>query len=226
MSESVDQQNDQQNAETAQRAEELRRRIAELASAQENVLTELDELQGELADLTGEQADEAGDAGPDLRAELAAANENYRRALADFQNYQRRAAENERRAREEGRAGVVESLINVLDTFDYAMQMDPEKTTAHSVIQGVQMIRGEMIRTLGQQGFVALEPKPNDEFDPHRHEAITRETAEGIAPGHIVRVLQPGYAMRERVIRPAKVSISPDDSDNDRSGDAAAGEEA
>ena len=53
-----------------------------------------------------------------------------------------------------------------------------------------------------------IEPVVGDEFDPNRHEAVMRQPAEGIAPNHIVSVLQPGYAMGDQVLRPAKVAVA------------------
>ncbi len=163
---------------------------------------------GRAADL-----DERGDTGgamfEDLERQIAELEGRYKRALADYQNYQRRAIENERRALEMGRASVVESLVPVMDHCRMALQMDVSKTSTEQMLGGVKSILSEFERVLGGFGVKPIAPQPNDEFDPNRHEAMLRSEGEGIKPGHIVMTLQAGYAMGERVIRPAKVSVSP-----------------
>ena len=145
----------------------------------------------------------------DLERQIAELEGRYKRALADYQNYQRRSIENERRSYESGRVGVVEALVPLLEHFRMALQMDPAKTNAEQVLGGVRAILAEFERVLGGFGVHAIEPKPNDEFDPNRHEAMLRSESAGIDPGRIVATLQAGYAMGDRVIRPAKVSVSP-----------------
>ncbi len=163
-------------------------------------------------------AGEVGSGGPtledrvaELEDKLAAAEENALRARADFQNYQRRAITNERDAREWGAAGVLESMVSVIDHFDVALSQDPEKSSASSIIDGVKLIKGEMIRALKDHGVAAIEPGVGDELDPGRHEAIGHRAVEGVAPGHVSMVMQTGYAMGDRVLRPAKVFVAPEE---------------
>ncbi|MFU8828105.1 MAG: hypothetical protein ACNA8P_01580, partial [Phycisphaerales bacterium] len=99
--------------QSRKRARELRDRLAELAAEHESAISEMEQIQMELSDIDGEPID-ASDAMPDpseaLRADLAAAENNYHRALADLQNYRRISSENERRAREGGKIMVLETL--------------------------------------------------------------------------------------------------------------------
>ena len=146
----------------------------------------------------------------ELEEKLAAAEEDTLRARADFQNYQRRAMVNEREAREWGAAGVLESMITVLDHFDMALTQDPAKASAASILDGVQLIKGEMLRALSDHGVSVLSPELGEELNPGRHEAIGHQPAEGVAPGAISRIMQPGYAIGDRVLRPAKVFVAPE----------------
>lgn len=207
MNEQHEQPSDKQSRK---RAKELRDRLTELASENESAQIEMDQIQQELSELEGEQAD--GMAMPDpaeaLRADLAAAESNYHRALADLQNYKRISSENERRAREAGKVMVLETLVSVLDTFDMAMRMDPEKTPASAIMQGIEMIRAEMMRGLGQMGFNAISPSSGDEFDPNQHDAVERVESQEVEPGSVVELKQPGYALQTRVLRPAKVTVA------------------
>ena len=131
------------------------------------------------------------------------------RAIADHQNFQRRAMLNEREARTSATQGVVQGLIPLMDQFDMALLLDPEKVTAQTVMDGVKMTRDEFVRILGGYGVSAISPEAGDEFEPGIHEAMMQQPAEGINPGHIAFVMSVGYKLGERVIRPAKVGVAP-----------------
>lgn len=132
------------------------------------------------------------------------------RAVADHQNYQRRAANNEREAREMAVRGVVSALIPLIDQFEMAMSQDAAKATAESVLTGVGMIRDEFLRVLGGYGVAQIRPAIGDEFNPGDHEAMMQQPAEGVDPGRISFVLSTGYKLGDRVVRPAKVGVAPE----------------
>jgi molecular chaperone GrpE len=125
-----------------------------------------------------------------LETELAAAKDQALRAMADFQNYQRRANAEEPRLRAAGVGSVVRQVIPVLDNFDLALAHDPAKMTVAGAVDGLRMVRG-------------------DAFDPHQHEAIMQAPAQGVAPGHVSNTLQCGYRLGDTVLRPAKVAVAP-----------------
>lgn len=195
------------------RAKHLRTQIADLAAELESIYTQIDDAQAELSTLNVDDEEKAEgfdiDTTAALRTELEDARGNHQRVLADFKNFQRRASENELRARDAGRASVLESFVAVLDTFDLAMKMDPATTPAAGILEGVKMIRGEAIRNLSMHGFRAIEPTQNTAYDPNAHEAISNEPSETVEPGNIVTLHQPGYALNDRVLRPAKVTVNP-----------------
>ncbi len=147
----------------------------------------------------------------DLNQRLAETEGRYKRALADYQNSQRRALENERRAHDSGAAGVVERLVPVLDHMRLALDADQSKATTETVLAGVRVILDEFAKVLAQFGVEVIDPRENDVFNPMRHEALMRANKPGVKPGRIVQSFQIGYAMGERIIRPAKVSVSPSD---------------
>lgn len=131
------------------------------------------------------------------------------RAAADHQNFQRRAALNEREARTSATQGVVQSLIPLLDTFEMALLQNPEKVTALQVIDGVRMIRGEFLRMLSGYGVSSIDPKVGDEFNPAEHSAMMQQVVEGVEPGHIAINMGIGFKLGDRVVRPAKVAVVP-----------------
>lgn len=134
--------------------------------------------------------------------------DSLRRAAADLQNFQRRARIQAQEAREQAVRGVVTSLLMSLDTFDLALQQDPATVNAEQVFQGIRAIKGEILRQLGMHGVTAVEPRAGDEFQPGLHEAVMHEPTGAVQAGSVARSLQTGYAMGERVIRPAKVAVA------------------
>lgn len=174
------------------------------------------------------QGDEFGDAGgpvgnidPEeivaheeskVRAELEDWKAKYLHALADYQNYQRRSVENEKEARRQGVIGVVSHLMGVLDNFDLALKQDPSKATTEQILSGVSMVQTQLMQSLASLGVKPISPKPGDEFDPHQHQAVAQVPAPDIEPGRIAECFQVGYALGDRVLRPAKAAVakSPD----------------
>jgi molecular chaperone GrpE len=151
-----------------------------------------------------------------LQEDKAELNERLLRTLADYQNSQRRAVNNEREAKQQGIVSVVSNVLTVLDHFDLALQQDPSKSSAQQIIDGVKVIRDELVRVLANHGVAQIAPQTSEEFDPMRHEALMQQAADGVEPGHIVSTLQPGYVLQtggtgggERVIRSAKVIVTP-----------------
>ncbi|RMH27648.1 MAG: nucleotide exchange factor GrpE [Planctomycetota bacterium] len=158
----------------------------------------------------GDQAEQLRERVEALEAELAEAREAKQRALADFLNYQKRAIVNEREAREDGAGRVLESLLSVADYLDMALKQDPDAATAKAILDGVWLIREELHKVFQEHGVTPIRPEPGTPADPTRHDAIGHEPAQGVAPGEVARVEQPGYEFMGRVLRPAKVYVAPD----------------
>lgn len=144
-----------------------------------------------------------------LEGEVLEANQRYLRALADFKNFQNRANLNEQVARQSGISSVVTHVASVIDHFDLALNQDTSKASAQQIVDGVKVIREELLRAMQRVGVQIINPQPNDDFTPGTHEAIMQMPMEGVEPGKIARTFQPGFAMGERLIRPAKVAVAP-----------------
>lgn len=143
-----------------------------------------------------------------LRAELAEAIEARQRALADFQNFQRRSLENEKRAFASGCMDVIRPLLAVLDQVDLALSQDSKAVSVEAIFSGVQLVRDEMCRVLDGQGVVAIDPEPGADFDAHHHQAVMHEPSEDVAEGCVIRLLQIGWVHGDMVLRPAVVAVS------------------
>jgi molecular chaperone GrpE len=176
-------------------------------------------------DATGEPADHdtpddadaelrlADDTAPeDTPAELDELDELRNRLLrttADYQNFVKRSQANQNAAVEQRVISVVRDLVSVLDHFDRALQLDADRVSAADVMQGIGSVKGELMRVLGKYGVEPIAPEAGDPFDPNLHEALMRADADGVASNHVVAVLQSGYRLGDKPIRPAGVSVAP-----------------
>lgn len=153
-------------------------------------------------------ADPDADRIAELEAKLEDAEARALRSLADFQNFQRRATNNEIEARKQGVTAVVSGLLPVLDNFELALQQKDAGGTAEQILGGVEMVKAELLRALEMQGVTPIKPEPGEELNPGAHEAVSQMPTEGVEPGRIAQVFQVGYMLGERVLRPAKVLVA------------------
>ena len=131
----------------------------------------------------------------DALQRLAAEFDNYRkRALRDQQAFAARAAER-----------LVAKLLPVLDDLERALDAVEHHEQA-KVIAGVEMTRSALAAALASEGLVEIEAE--GAFDPHAHEALMLQPAEGAEPGTIVQVVQKGYRFGDVVLRPARVIVA------------------
>ena len=149
------------------------------------------------------QADEA----TLLRAERDSMFERLARATADFQNTRKRLdAEADQRVLFANSA-LIRSLLPVIDNFERALAQDPSKTDAATLLKGMQIVHDQWLNVLRQQQVQEIAPQPGETFDPTRHEALMQQPSEH-PDGAVVQTLQKGYALHDRTLRPAQVSVS------------------
>jgi molecular chaperone GrpE len=141
----------------------------------------------------------------DLEATIADLEGRWRRAMADFDNLNKRFQREITRERRDERDQVAARLLPVIDNLELAVAhagADPD-----TLIEGVRAVRDQAIAVLGQLGF-----RRGDEvgvpFDPIRHEVVATEPDAEAAPGTVVRVLRPGYGNDEHQLRPAAVVVA------------------
>ncbi|HAI13094.1 MAG TPA: nucleotide exchange factor GrpE [Phycisphaerales bacterium] len=139
---------------------------------------------------------------------LADAEARVLRANADYQNMARRSIQNVNSARDEQIMSMGRELLTVMDQFDHALEIDPDKTDSAALLEGIQIVRDTLMRTFEGFGIKRLEVEPGTEFDPNVHEALMRQDADGIESNHVTMQLQPGYILKEKTLRPAKVAVA------------------
>ena len=143
-----------------------------------------------------------------LRKELEELNEKYLRTAADYQNYIRRAEQNVGVVREQQIMSMARELVTVLDHFDRAVEVDIETVSTSDLLNGVQIVKDELLRAIGKYGVERVEAEVGEEFDPNKHEAMMRQPSEDIETNHIVQQFQPGYMINDKTIRPAGVIVA------------------
>jgi molecular chaperone GrpE len=95
-----------------------------------------------------------------------------------------------------------------MDQFDHALLIDPHKTDSAALLEGVKIVRDTLMRSFEGFGIKRLEVEPGTEFNPMIHEAMMRQEVEGIETNHVTMQLQPGYLLKEKTLRPAKVAVA------------------
>lgn len=159
-----------------------------------------------------EQAAEAGEQTQDPRIaeleRLAEENQNrYLRAQADFDNFRRRTMKEKEELSQYATAKLVTQLLPVVDNFERALTANAEAAQGDSFAKGVDMIYRQLQQVLEAEGLKAMAPV-GEPFDPEHHQAImTVETGEH-DEGIVVEVMQTGYWLKDKVIRPAMVKVS------------------
>jgi molecular chaperone GrpE len=160
----------------------------------------------------GGQEGSSIEAGPSevesLRNELEAMKDKYLRALAEWQNGQKRAVAERRDAAWRGQADVAKALLPVLDNFERTLQAIRSAKEIKVVVDGVRIIYDQLLNALGEFGLQRMELGEGDPFDPTRHQAVAQHATDEVEPEHVVQVAQAGYTMRDTLLRPAAVVVA------------------
>jgi molecular chaperone GrpE len=141
----------------------------------------------------------------DLQAKLTEASDAFLRAKAEAENTRRRADEEMAKARKFAVESFAESLLPVRDSLEAAILI--QNATPEQLLEGVHATLRQMTQALERNKVMAIAPPAGTKFDPHQHQAISVVPAEQEA-GTVVAVLQKGYLIAERVLRPALVTVS------------------
>ncbi len=141
----------------------------------------------------------------DLQARFTEANDAFLRAKAEAENTRRRAEEEMTKARRFAVESFAESLLPVRDSLEAAISIPA--ATPEQLLEGVHATLRQLTQALERNKVVVVAPPAGTKFDPHQHQAISVVPAEQDA-GTVVAVLQKGYLIAERVLRPALVTVA------------------
>ena len=145
----------------------------------------------------------------DELAHVTAERDEYlalaQRVQADFDNYRKRAAREQERLVAHAHERVVRELLPVLDDLERALDA-AERHEEAVLVEGVQLVEKALRSALEREGLVEIET--DGAFDPHVHEAMLTQERDGVDPGSVLEVVQRGYRLGDRVVRPARVIVA------------------
>jgi len=157
----------------------------------------------------------------EIQQERDALFEQMARVQADFRNAQKRLESDKVQAIQFANAKLVQALIPVIDSLERALEVDPAKADAPSLIRGMQVVYDQLMHVLQQQHVQIIAPKPGDAFDPNLHHAVMQQPpsheaskgpgdqAEGEPKGPTVtQLFQKGYVIHGRTLRAAQVAVA------------------
>jgi molecular chaperone GrpE len=174
--------------------------------------TFLDDPETVDADAGEEISDEA--AGKDelaaLRAEVADLKDRLLRSLAEVENIRKRAERDRRDAELYGTTRFARDLLSVHDNFDRALGhvTDAVRSSAPGLVEGIELTQRDLVGALEKHRIVKITPKPGERFDPKLHQAMFEAPLPGTQAGEIIQVMNVGFTIGDRLLRPAQVGVS------------------
>lgn len=171
-------------------------------------------LDENLAEILHAQPEDSHSNGPtieSLQSELAAMKDQWMRAVAETENVRRRAAKEKEEATKYAITTFARNLLSVSDNMSRALEsvgkLDDLPESAQSLISGIEMTQKELNSIFEKSHIQCISPL-NEKFDPHLHQAMFEIENKDVEPGTVIQVLQTGYVLHDRLLRPALVAVS------------------
>ena len=174
--------------------------LTDKAADTDTLQNRIAELERQLAELEQARARESEQATDYMN--------RYQRTQADFANFRRRAEQDQEHRDAMATAQVLSLILPALDSFERAFTSLPPSLLGFSWIDGISLIHLELHHALQIYGAQEIETKPGQEFDPLRHQSVGEVESSEHPEGRIAIVLQSGYEMRGRVLRPTLVQLA------------------
>ena len=133
--------------------------------------------------------------------------ELLQRSTAEFENYRKRLQRDIAEERRYAHSDLARELLPVVDNLQQALDAATKSSEVDSIIEGVRLMQSQLLDTLGRFDIDAITAL-GEPFDPNLHEAVLEELRTDVSPGTITRVIEPGFRLHERMLRPAKVVVA------------------
>lgn len=145
-----------------------------------------------------------------LTAQRDEFRDKFMRALADAENARKRADKERRDAEQYGGTRLARDLLPVYDALHRALDSatDEQRAAASALLEGVELTLRELSNVFAKHGITVITPKAGDKFDPAIHEAMFEAAVPGTIAGEIIQVMDNGFRLHDRLLRPAKVGVS------------------
>ena len=148
----------------------------------------------------------------DLKKELEQAIEDKKRALADAENTRRRGIKDLEQSRKYGHISFAREMLSVVDSLESAVNSSPQNKDQltdeiKNFIVGVEMTLEQLKQVFNNHNISKIDPQ-GDKFDYNVHQAMFEKETDEVEPGLIIEVMQPGWSLHDRLLRPAMVGVS------------------
>ncbi|NVK45679.1 MAG: nucleotide exchange factor GrpE [Rhodobacteraceae bacterium] len=179
----------------------------------EEIKTNVEE---EIIDITSDEAledPETGDLSEELeqlRAERDEFRDRFMRAVADAENSRKRADRDRREAENYGGSKLARDMLPVFDNMKRAIDAiaEDQRETQAALIEGIELTMRELLNTFAKHGIQIVNPDVGETFDPQIHEAMFEAPLPGTKAGDIIQVMNVGFMIHDRLLRPAQVGVS------------------
>ena len=143
-----------------------------------------------------------------LKAEVQALKDQMLRVAADAENSKRRAEREANDARAFAIQKFGRDLLTVADTLDRALAAPVDDPAVKNFVVGMEMTQKSLLSAFENNGLKKIDPPKGEKFDPHQHQAMMEQPSTEVGAGAVIQVLQPGYELLGRLIRPAMVVVA------------------
>ena len=133
--------------------------------------------------------------------------DGWQRAMADFANYRKRIEREQAQSQQLATVNVIKRYLELFDDLERALKNRPPDGEAARWAEGVELIYRKFLTYLESEGVQLIEAEGLF-FDPNLHEAISQEDHPGLESGQVIGIVQQGYRLGERVLRPARVRVA------------------
>lgn len=174
----------------------------------EEALEEQDEvLEGEIVEVSAEDREVLQAELSKTRSEAAEYLEGWQRSRAEFANFKKRVERDQALVYQNAASSVIRRYIDVIDDLERALKNSPQSGEGLAWAGGIELIYRKFLSILESEGVTQMDPT-GEIFDPNLHEAVTSEDSPDHESGEIIEVLQKGYLIGDRVLRPAMVRVA------------------
>jgi molecular chaperone GrpE len=143
------------------------------------------------------------------QGEIQETNDKFARLQAEFENFRKRTLKERQDSFQYGHQNLVKDLLSTVDNLDRAIEHGEQSKDGdfQNLLQGVDLVRHDLLGALAKHGVTVIEAA-EQAFDPEVHEAMAQVPHPDLPPNSVVQVLQKGYLLRDRMMRPARVVVS------------------
>ena len=142
-------------------------------------------------------------------AALAAIEDRALRLQAEFENFRKRGIRDREESQRYGHQNLVKDLLSTVDNLERAIEHGEggDERSLDGIVQGIELVHRELLAALAKYGVSAIEAL-REPFDPNLHEAVGQVPSDECPPNTVVEVLEKGYRIHDRMVRPARVIVS------------------